>query len=97
MSETIPDPIRALHDSLPLEDPDRHALEDPAVEAAFARLAAMPPARLVTWNGIVWTLRGCDPDGDGRYAPEDIEHCQRLSMARGSELIAEYGGRAVAA
>lgn len=28
-----------LHDSLPLDDPDRYALETPAVEQAFARLA----------------------------------------------------------
>lgn len=28
-----------LHDSLPLDDPDRHALESPAAEQAFAYLA----------------------------------------------------------
>jgi hypothetical protein len=29
----------ALHDSLPLSDPDRHDLESPELEAAFAHLA----------------------------------------------------------
>lgn len=103
-SQTPPPPpdFRALHDSLPLTDPDRHALEDPALEARFAAMPAAappaPPARLITRNGVVWTLRHTDPDGEGRYAPEAVEHvedCQRLAMARGSELVAEYGGRAV--
>lgn len=32
-----------LHDALPLLDPDRHALDSPALEGAFARLAADHP------------------------------------------------------
>ncbi|WAZ20233.1 hypothetical protein STRCI_001334 [Streptomyces cinnabarinus] len=36
----------ALHDSLPLDDPDRHHLEAPALEAAFANLAAANPHRV---------------------------------------------------
>lgn len=30
----------ALHDALPLDDPDRHALDAPALESAFAQMAA---------------------------------------------------------
>jgi len=36
--------IEALRLSLPLDDPDRHALENPAVEDAFAHLAIDHPA-----------------------------------------------------
>ncbi|MER5909538.1 hypothetical protein ABT124_03280 [Streptomyces sp. NPDC001982] len=32
-----------LHDALPLDDPDRHALESPVVENAFVRIAADHP------------------------------------------------------
>jgi hypothetical protein len=32
--------LTALHDALPLSDPDRHDLENPALEAAFRHQAA---------------------------------------------------------
>lgn len=32
--------FKAVHDALPLDDPNRHMLESPAVEDAFARMAA---------------------------------------------------------
>jgi hypothetical protein len=35
-----------LHDALPLNDPDRHSLDAPALEAAFAKLAADHPEAL---------------------------------------------------
>ncbi|MFE6362920.1 hypothetical protein ACFVP3_23340 [Streptomyces sp. NPDC057806] len=35
--------FQRLHDALPLDDPDRHALDAPALEAAFAQLAAANP------------------------------------------------------
>ncbi len=37
-----------LHDALPLDDPDRHALDAPALEAAFAQLAADHPETTLT-------------------------------------------------
>lgn len=37
--------IEALRLSLPLDDPDRHALENPAVEDAFAHLADACPVK----------------------------------------------------
>ncbi|MCM1977179.1 hypothetical protein [Streptomyces sp. G1] len=38
--------LEALRLSLPLDDPDRHALEDPAVEDAFAHLAIDHPVQV---------------------------------------------------
>lgn len=40
-----------LHDALPLDDPDRHALESPAVEDAFARLAVDHPEAVTPADG----------------------------------------------
>ncbi|SMF86002.1 hypothetical protein [Streptomyces sp. Amel2xC10] len=40
-----------LHDALPLDDPDRHALDAPALEAAFAQLAADHPEPLPADTG----------------------------------------------
>ncbi|MFF9097615.1 hypothetical protein ACF1AX_31395 [Streptomyces sp. NPDC014802] len=40
-----------LHDSLPLDDPDRHALEPAALEAAFAQLAADHPETVTPADG----------------------------------------------
>ncbi|MEV7684512.1 hypothetical protein [Streptomyces bungoensis] len=40
-----------LHDSLPLTDPDRHALDAPALEDAFARLAADHPDAVTPTDG----------------------------------------------
>ncbi|NUR04354.1 MAG: hypothetical protein HOY79_49975 [Streptomyces sp.] len=41
-----PADVEALRLSLPLNDPDRHALEAPALEDAFAHLAADHPAQV---------------------------------------------------
>ena len=38
--------LSALHDSLPLNDPDRHNLEDPQLEDAFEHLASDHPDRI---------------------------------------------------
>ncbi|WP_155054532.1 hypothetical protein [Streptomyces blattellae] len=43
--------FQRLHDALPLDDPDRHDLEDPAVEHAFARLAADHPDTVTPADG----------------------------------------------
>ncbi|MFF3847990.1 hypothetical protein [Streptomyces sp. NPDC002328] len=40
-----------LHDALPLHDPDRHALDAPALEAAFAQLAADHPDKVTPADG----------------------------------------------
>ncbi|WP_432169120.1 hypothetical protein [Streptomyces sp. 1222.5] len=40
-----------LHDTLPLDDPDRHDLDAPALEAAFARLAADHPTSVTPADG----------------------------------------------
>lgn len=40
-----------LHDALPLDDPDRHALEPVALEAAFAQLAADHPEAVTPADG----------------------------------------------
>lgn len=42
--------IEALRLSLPLDDPDRHDLENPAVEDAFAHLADACPAEAPTYR-----------------------------------------------
>lgn len=40
-----------LHDALPLDDPDRHALDAPAIETAFARLAVDHPEAVTPADG----------------------------------------------
>lgn len=40
-----------LHDALPLTDPDRHALDAPALEDAFARLAVDHPEAVTPADG----------------------------------------------
>jgi hypothetical protein len=40
-----------LHDALPLDDPDRHALDAPAIEDAFARLAIDHPDAVTADDG----------------------------------------------
>lgn len=45
--------FQQLHDSLPLDDPDRHAMEPPAIEDAFALLA-------VGSSQIASTMRAAD-------------------------------------
>ncbi|MGW3152711.1 hypothetical protein [Streptomyces sp. NPDC001089] len=45
--------FQGLHDSLPLNDPDRHAMEPPAIEDAFALLA-------VASTAIPTTMRAAD-------------------------------------
>ncbi|MFI6248983.1 hypothetical protein [Streptomyces sp. NPDC051016] len=54
-----------LHDRLPLDDPDRYALEAPALEAAFARLAMDHPAAVTP--------------ADGGAAARDIDREQQLT------------------
>jgi hypothetical protein len=48
-----------LHDALPLDDPDRHALEAPAVEVAFALLAITHPGAVTPADGGA-VARGAD-------------------------------------
>ncbi|MFJ2477064.1 hypothetical protein ACIOWI_29515 [Streptomyces sp. NPDC087659] len=43
--------FQRLHDSLPLTDPDRHALEAPALEDAFAHLAIDHPDTVTPADG----------------------------------------------
>ena len=38
--------LRALHDRLPLSDPDRHDLDDPQLADAFAHLAMDHPENI---------------------------------------------------
>lgn len=51
--------------------------------------------RMMTPNGVVWTLREIDTDGDGRYAPEHVETPKRWVMERGARLDAEFGAHVV--
>lgn len=51
--------------------------------------------RMMTPNGIVWTLRHVGADGDGRYAPEHVASAPRLAMERGSRLADEFGAHLV--
>ncbi|MFJ9114430.1 hypothetical protein ACIRJO_02655 [Streptomyces sp. NPDC102394] len=48
-----------LHDALPLDDPDRHALDAPALEDAFAQLAADHPEAVTPVDGGL-TARDAD-------------------------------------
>lgn len=50
------DALRLLHDRLPLDDRDRHDLDDPATERGFARLAAEHPEACTLADG--WTPGG---------------------------------------
>ena len=43
--------FQRLHDGLPLDDPDRYALEAPALEEAFVRLAVDHPATVTPADG----------------------------------------------
>lgn len=43
--------FQRIHDALPLDDPDRHALDAPAMEAAFALLAADHPEAVTPADG----------------------------------------------
>ncbi|MFJ8153889.1 hypothetical protein [Streptomyces sp. NPDC094468] len=43
--------FQQLHDRLPLDDPDRYALEAPALEQAFARLAVDHPSAVTPADG----------------------------------------------
>ncbi|EST24501.1 hypothetical protein [Streptomyces roseochromogenus] len=43
--------FQRLHDSLPLDDPDRYALESPALERALQRLAADHPTEVTPADG----------------------------------------------
>lgn len=43
--------FQRLHDGLPLTDPDRHAMDAPALEDAFARLAADHPEAVTPADG----------------------------------------------
>ncbi len=83
-----------LHDALPLNDPDRHALEPVALEAAFAQLAADHPEAVTPADGgqaardadrETLLLAVCDrwfreahPVPDHRWTPDVIAAHQRL-------------------
>ncbi|MHC3474638.1 hypothetical protein ACYF6T_38915 [Streptomyces sp. 7R007] len=83
-----------LHDALPLDDPDRHALETPALEDAFAQLAADHPTAVTPADGgdqaraadrEQMLLAVCDrwfreahPAPDHRWSPEVLTAYQRL-------------------
>ncbi|MET9081392.1 hypothetical protein ABZX77_05725 [Streptomyces sp. NPDC004237] len=56
--------FQRLHDGLPLDDPDRYALEAPTLEVAFARLPADNPASVTP--------------ADGGAAARDVDREQRL-------------------
>ncbi|MFF3884105.1 hypothetical protein [Streptomyces sp. NPDC001914] len=43
--------FQQLHDALPLDDPDRHVLDAPAFEAAFAGLAVDHPDKVTPADG----------------------------------------------
>ncbi|MET7477956.1 hypothetical protein ABZT17_26815 [Streptomyces sp. NPDC005648] len=43
--------FQRLHDRLPLDDPDRHALDAPALEGAFAQLAIAHADRVTPADG----------------------------------------------
>lgn len=45
--------FQQLHDALPLDDPDRHDLEAPALEAAFTALAVDHPESVTPADGGV--------------------------------------------
>lgn len=88
--------IEALRLSLPLDDPDRHALENPAAEDAFAHLAADHPAEVTVAAmreadreelllGIVddW-FRHAHPAPQHRWSPQEIAlYEQLLGSVRG--------------
>lgn len=82
-----------LHDSLPLTNPDRHALDSPALEGAFAQLAAHPAAVFVAdcelaerdINREQLLVAACDrwfreahPGPEHRWSPTTITSYQRL-------------------
>lgn len=83
-----------LHDSLPLLDPDRHALDSPALEGAFARLAAEHPDAVVRADVVPLPrdrdreqllVATCDrwfreahPGPEYRWSPNTIASYQRL-------------------
>ncbi|WP_406168973.1 hypothetical protein [Streptomyces sp. NBC_00996] len=82
-----------LHDALPLDDPDRHALEAPALEDAFACLAAAHPEAVTPADGGALArdtdreqllLAACDAwfrDAHGpehRWSPRTIAKYDRL-------------------
>lgn len=87
--------IEVLRLSLPLTDPDRHALEDPAVEDAFAHLAIDHPTevavscmrdadRQTLLLGIVddW-FRHAHQAPEHRWPPQVVaEHKQLLACVR---------------
>jgi len=87
--------IEALRLALPLDDPDRHALEDPAVEDAFAHLAVDHPAEVAATAmraadhetlllAVVddW-FRHAHPAPEHRWTPETVAaHEQLLGSVR---------------
>lgn len=82
-----------LHDALPLTDPDRHSLDAPALEDAFARLAAEHADRVTPADGgaqardndrEVLLLATCDAwyrdihGPEHRWSPRTIANYERL-------------------
>lgn len=82
--DTVALDIEALRLALPLDDPDRHALENPAVEGAFAHLAVDHPSEaaatamraadhetLLLAQRDVW-FRHAHPAPEHRWSPQEI-------------------------
>ncbi|MFD1656942.1 hypothetical protein ACFSL4_01505 [Streptomyces caeni] len=87
--------LEALRLSLPLDDPDRHLLENPAVEDAFAHLAVDHPAEVTVScmraaDREELLLAACDawfhhvhPAPEHRWSPEvRAEHALLLASVR---------------
>jgi hypothetical protein len=86
--------FQQLHDTLPLDDPDRHDMEAPALEDAFARLAITHPEAVTPADGGALAraadreqllLAVCDrwfreahPAPDHRWPPEVLAAHERL-------------------
>lgn len=82
--------VEALRLSLPLDDPDRHALENPAVEDAFAHLAIDHPYEVAVTSmrqtdREELLLAVCDewfrhahPAPEHRWSPQEIALYEQL-------------------
>ncbi|MFJ1653450.1 hypothetical protein ACIOC2_19085 [Streptomyces sp. NPDC088337] len=88
-----------LHDRLPLTAPDRHALENPDLEAAFARLAADHPEAVTPVDGGILSrdkdreqllLATCDAWFRDSHGPE--HRWDPRTIASYSQLLASVRG-----
>jgi hypothetical protein len=88
--------FQGLHDVLPLDDPDRHALDAPALEDAFAQLAADHADRVTPADGgaqardadrEVLLLATCDAwyrdihGPEHRWSPRTTANYERLQAS----------------